>query len=75
MKRTLKKCDSIKALDIKTRVLIRNHPLNLPQLARALEVPYVWLKKYASGAISGANVNRVQHVYEKLTGTKLNVEI
>lgn len=69
------KCDNPRTLDIKTRALLKASALNLVQMALAYQIPYVWLKKYAAGSIDKPNVNRVQYLYEKLSGTKLDVKI
>lgn len=46
-----------------------------PHKAKDLEqltgVPWHWLHQFKRGKINDPSVNRVQHIYETLTGTKL----
>jgi hypothetical protein len=54
-----------------TRHLVEQDPRPLKQLAKALRVSLPWLKKFKAGKIKSPNVNRVQSVYEKLSGKAL----
>lgn len=36
-------------------------------------IPYFWIRKIANGEIKNPGVNRIQYLYEHLTGKKLEV--
>lgn len=36
-------------------------------------IPYYWLKKFSAGEFQNPSVNRIQKLYEYLSGTKLNL--
>lgn len=57
----------------RTLTLLRKSKTPLPDLAQRAGLPYYWLKSFKSGAIADPSVNRVQHLYEYLTGKKLAV--
>lgn len=37
------------------------------------KLPYYWLRKVANGDIKNPSVNRIQYLYEHLTGKKLEL--
>jgi hypothetical protein len=63
----------------KTRRLLRESPLSLPDVHAELrmaginDISYYWLRKFSSGAFRDPSVNKVQRLYEFLTGTVLTV--
>ncbi len=57
----------------KTRELLRNRDMSLPDIANATDVPFYWLRKFNYGEIKSPSVNRVQKLYEYLVGRKLDV--
>lgn len=44
---------------------------SLPEFAARLGISYYWLRKFKSGEIPNPSVNKVQHLYEELTGKSL----
>lgn len=57
----------------RTLTLLRKNKTPLPDLAQQAGLPYYWLKSFKSGTINDPSVNRVQQLYEHLTGKKLDV--
>lgn len=55
----------------KTRALIKDRKLSLPEIYKETGIPFYWLKKFVSGEIRNPSVNRVQYLYEKLTESDL----
>lgn len=43
----------------------------LPEISKDTGLPFYWLRKFASGDISDPSVNKVQILYEYLSGTPL----
>jgi hypothetical protein len=43
------------------------------EIWRDTGIPYFWIRKIACGDIKAPNVNRIQFLYEHLTGKKLEV--
>jgi hypothetical protein len=56
-----------------TLTLLRKSKTPLPDLAQQAGLPFYWLKSFKSGTIKDPSVNRVQQLYEYLTGKKLAV--
>lgn len=56
-----------------TLKLLKGHRLTLPEVYKETNLPYYWLKKFSSGEINDPSVNRVQALYEYLSGRKLEV--
>jgi hypothetical protein len=56
-----------------TRKLLIDAPLPLMRLGKQLCIPYQWLIKFRNGEIPDPSVNRVQLLYETLTGKELEV--
>lgn len=61
------------SLVTKTRELLDADPRSLGKLSLQLQLPYHWLRDLQQGNISNPAVNRVQYVYEQLSGKKLEV--
>ncbi len=53
------------------RKLINENERPYVLLAGDLKVPAIWLKKVADGDIENPGLNRIEYVYEQLTGKKL----
>jgi hypothetical protein len=71
---TNKNCDAQQSLAQRTRELLRKDARSTAEQAADFGVPYHWLKHFKNaGGEEGANVNRVQHVYEQITGKKLKL--
>lgn len=62
--------DEQSSLLVKTLELLKGH--NLLHIYRDTGIPYYWLKAVASGKTKSPSVNRIQFLYEHLTGTKLD---
>lgn len=57
----------------RTIELLDNPPegKSLPEIATDLHISYYWLRKFKSGEIKDPSVNKVQVLYEYLTGKPL----
>lgn len=60
----------------KTRRLMREDSRSVPELYAALHnsgssITFYWLRKFHSGEVIDPSVNRVEEVYEFLTGRSL----
>lgn len=64
---------SATSLHARTLALLKKSPHTLPTIYKETGLPYYWLKKFAGSKIADPSVNRVQRLYEYLSGTKLNV--
>lgn len=51
--------------------LLRERQNTLPDIAMATTLPFYWLRKVAGGEIADPSVNRIQTLYEYLSGKKL----
>ena len=60
-------------LYIKTMELLEASPLSLREIADRSELPYDWLTAIKYDRIKNPSVNRIQHLYEFLTGASLSV--
>ena len=56
------------------RRLVNDDERPLVILAGEIKVPAIWLQKFADGRISNPSVNRIEYVYEQLTGSALPTE-
>lgn len=56
------------------RQLVNNDGRQLVILAGDMKVPAIWLQKFADGRIANPSVNRLEYVYEQLTGNPLPTE-
>jgi len=59
-----------KVLDLLSK---RPRSMTYRDIAEATELPEPWLKTFAAGKISDPSVNRIETLYNYLTGTPLNV--
>lgn len=64
-------CDRPGSLMAKTLELVRKEPRGLLAVYQKTGVPFYWLRKFASGKIPNPSVNRVQFLYQKLSGAKV----
>ena len=64
-------CDQPCSLLTETLKLIRQLDAPTEIIARDLNVPIRWLYSVQSGEVDSPGVNRVQYMYEKLSGKKL----
>lgn len=51
--------------------LLKRDPRSLPDIFSETGIPFYWLRKFASGEFKAPSVNRVQALYEQLSGQKL----
>lgn len=65
------KFDAPGTLMHETLRLVKTSGKSLPQLYRDTGIPFYWLKKFSSGEFQNPSVNRVQFLYETLSGRKL----
>ena len=65
--------DSEGALMTRTKELVNESGLTLPEIYTVTGISFYWLKKFMSGEISNPSVNRVQFLYEFLTNKKINL--
>lgn len=56
-----------------TRVLLKGCKVPLLGIHSATGIPFYWLKKFSGGQVKDPSVNRVQALYEFLTGKSLEV--
>lgn len=61
-------CDNPQSLHKRTLALVRAEPRGLLAVHTKTGVPYHWLRKFAAGRIPNPGVNRVQKLFEKLSG-------
>jgi len=54
-----------------SRKLLGDHELDFVGVTLATGIPYHWLSKFSAGEFKNPSVNRVQCLYEFLTGTKI----
>lgn len=54
-----------------TRQMLKDSKKSLPEIYKESGIPFYWLRKFASGEIKNPSVNRVQRLYEYLSGTSL----
>ncbi len=57
----------------RTLELLKKDLRPLPAIGHQAGVPFYWLEKFVRGKIKDPSVNRIQKLYEHLTGTTLNV--
>ena len=56
-----------------TLALMREKKFTLEEIHAATGLPFYWLRKFAGREISNPGVNRVQRLYEFLSGRELVV--
>lgn len=64
-------CDEPGSLLIKTRTLLKTDGRTLLDIHKDTGLPYYWLQDFKSQRTDGSDVNRVQALYEYLSGKKL----
>lgn len=57
----------------RTLELLRETDTPLLVIYKETDLPYYWLQKLKDGKISDPSVNRMQHLYEYLSGRSLKV--
>lgn len=64
------------SLHLRTLELVKALPrdITLTQVASGAGLPLAWLTAFCRGDINAPNVNRVQRLWEYLTGRKLGVD-
>lgn len=65
------KFDEPGSLMEKTLALIKKDERSVLELYRDTGLPFYWLKKLAAGKFANPSVNRVQYLYEYLSGKKI----
>lgn len=61
------------SLHQRTRELLKTSEKSLPVIYRESGISFFWLRKFSSGELKNPSVNKVQQLYEFLTGKKLTV--
>lgn len=64
-------CDAPGTLVLKTRRLLNNRKEAVSKVAKDTGIPLDWLRKFSGGQIPNPSVNRVQFLFEKLSGKSL----
>jgi hypothetical protein len=64
-------CDKQQSLLKKTLELVENDDRSLLQLYSDTGLPFYWLRQLVAGAVKNPSVNRIQYLYEKLSGNEL----
>jgi len=72
MAKNIPSCDAPGSLHLRTLALLKADKRDHVTISTETKVPYHWLKKFMEGKHSGS-VNRVQFLYEQLSGKKLSV--
>ena len=57
-----------------TMELVKKSGKNDIELHVETRIPYYWLKRFIKGGFVNPSVNRVQFLYEHLSGTELKIE-
>jgi hypothetical protein len=65
--------DSPGSLIKRTRELLKSDKRKLHEIYRDTGIPFHWLRKFSADEIPNPSVNRVQYLYEKLSGKKIAV--
>lgn len=63
-------CDRPGSLMSETLKLVNKEPRGLLAVTQRTGIPFYWLRKFAANRIPNPSVNRVQFLYEKLSGKK-----
>lgn len=66
-------CDREGSLMTATLDLLKKDSRSLLQIYDETGVPFYWLRRFVTGGYKNPSVNRVQYLFEKLSGKKLNV--
>lgn len=59
------------SLMTETLRLLKERKETLINISDKTEIPFYWLRKFLGGEINDPSVNRVQRLYEYLSGTQL----
>ncbi len=70
-KLVIQEYDEPQSLYMTTRQLLKDDRRSLRMVGQSTFIPYYWLKKFSAGEILSPGVNRVQYLYEFLTGCKI----
>ncbi len=54
-----------------THRLLKARSQTLPEISSGTGIPFYWLRKFISGEIDNPSVNRIQKLWEYLSGKKL----
>ena len=65
--------DQHNTLIIKTMELVNDYEGSLPELYKATDISFYWLRKFKNGEFANPSVNRVQWLYEFLSGKQLDL--
>lgn len=65
------KCDRTGTLVLRTQTLVKDYSDGLVALSHRSKIPFWWLRKFAAGQIASPGANRLQYLYEYLTGKPL----
>lgn len=69
------KIDATSVYDTQLSLMTRTHTLvrdrDLLAIHRQTNIPYHWLCRFSAGKIRNPSVNRIQYLYEQLTGKNL----
>lgn len=68
------KYDKAGSLMSRTRELLRASEKGLMGVHDASGLPFYWLRKFAANEFRNPSVNRVQYLYEHLTGKSLSIK-
>lgn len=60
-------------LMLKVKELLKEDPRTLPEIYRDSGIPFYWLRKFVDGVYKNPSVNRVEYLYEFLSGKTLEV--
>jgi hypothetical protein len=63
--------DNEKSLMRHVRALVKADSRSLPELYRDTGISFFWLQKFQAGKFANPSVNRVQFLYEYLSGKTL----
>lgn len=64
-------CDAPGSLVTRTLILLQNDERSLPAISRQSGIPFYWLRSFKENRVPSPNVNRVQRLYEFLSGYSL----
>lgn len=59
------------SLMTETLRLLKNRDQTLPNIYLETGIPFYWLRKFSANQIAQPSVNRIQKLYEYLSGKKL----
>ena len=54
-------------------IALKDRGMTLIGIFKETDIPYYWLKKFSAGDFANPSVNRVQALYEFLSGEKLKL--